>query len=686
MTQNLIDLKRDRAAIENVLRQNGVENPAARSFRCPLPKHDDEHPSAGLYQTSAGEWRLKCQGCGENLDIFGLYMRLHGVDFRVAATVLGATFSNGNGKPRTASTLKSAQPAIDWAKRSREYEAHVTSEQLDALADALGVSVHSLRALHVGHDSAMFTIPERDGAGSIIGIARRDIHGRKDFHEGGNRGLIIPDGVSDSGVLHVAEGASDAAAFLELGLPAIGRANNASGGHHLAAYWRAHPDVELLIVGDADDPGRMGSPKVARETATKLGRAVRWSIIADASDVRDYWLANRGLGDALAQQLDGDATIEHAAPEHVTPNAGTATETVESTEPKLRASSAASIQPRRVAWLWPGRIPLGMMCQLQGDPKGGKSLLTVDLAARISSGTPWPDAPDVPNAAGDVLLFSAEDPANCVIVPRLIAAAADLARVHIVEGVEQPQSGDVAHFNLAADVRRLEDYITSMSTPPKLVCLDPLSAYMGGTETHRDASVRSVLAPLTALAGRIGFALVTVTHMSKNGGTKSAYRGQGSIAFMASARMTWQVSTDTNDKTRRLLLHVGGNLGPDPGGLAFSIREESLAAVPAPHIAWETGRVDMDADDALAEEERRGRPPTLLEEASAWLRDKLARGPMKAADIIEAAAEEDITESTLRRAKKQAGVTSTPEHDGAHLSGHVWKLPETDHEHREYAE
>src|SRR5262249_172381 len=43
------------------------------------------------------------------------------------------------------------------------------------------------------------------------------------------------------------------------------------------------------------------------------------------------------------------------------------------------------------AWLWPGRLALGKLAMLDGDPGMGKSLLALDLCARLSTGRPLPD-------------------------------------------------------------------------------------------------------------------------------------------------------------------------------------------------------------------------------------------------------------------------------------------------------
>src|SRR5687768_5152770 len=47
-------------------------------------------------------------------------------------------------------------------------------------------------------------------------------------------------------------------------------------------------------------------------------------------------------------------------------------------------------------WLWPGRLPLGEVAVMGGPPGVGKSLVMLDLAARLSRGGPMPDGSPIP--------------------------------------------------------------------------------------------------------------------------------------------------------------------------------------------------------------------------------------------------------------------------------------------------
>lgn len=90
-----------------------------------------------------------------------------------------------------------------------------------------------------------------------------------------------------------------------------------------------------------------------------------------------------------------------------------------------RASSisAAEIEPKQIEWLWPGRIPANAITVLAGDPGLGKSLLTIELAARLTRGRLAPKP-------SSVVMLTAEDSLAHVVRPRLEAANADIERVH----------------------------------------------------------------------------------------------------------------------------------------------------------------------------------------------------------------------------------------------------------------
>ncbi|MBU0639064.1 MAG: AAA family ATPase, partial [Planctomycetes bacterium] len=252
----------------------------------------------------------------------------------------------------------------------------------------------------------------------------------------------------------------------------------------------------------------------------------------------------------------------------------------------------ADVQPELLRWLWPGCIALGKLTLLCGDPGLGKSFVTLDLAARVSSGTTWPDLPLLPNPAGSVVLLSAEDDLADTIRPRLDAAGADATRVVAIQAVRRilvtGQTQD-DYFDLTEDLPALEAAIQQVSDC-RLVIIDPLTAYLGKTDSHKNAEVRAVLARLFELAARHKVAVLAVTHLNKANTLPAIYRAMGSLAFVAAARAVWAVVRDEDDETgrRRLFVPVKNNLGADETGLAYALEPAGQTA----SVQWESDPVN----------------------------------------------------------------------------------------------
>jgi putative DNA primase/helicase len=67
-----------------------------------------------------------------------------------------------------------------------------------------------------------------------------------------------------------------------------------------------------------------------------------------------------------------------------------------------------------------------------------------------------------------------------------------------------------------------------------MIGVDPIGAYLGETDSHRDASMRGLLLPLAAMAERGSTAVVAIAHLNKtrkDTSPKALYRTTGSIAY-----------------------------------------------------------------------------------------------------------------------------------------------------------
>lgn len=227
--------------------------------------------------------------------------------------------------PANKKTSFKSTPPEDWHATALLFVAAITPALRSELTDSLGLPVSALDALPLlGWDGQAWTIPECDGSGRVIGLGRRFRGGRKGFHTGGKRGLILPAGWQRRpGPLSVVEGASDVLAMTHAGQCCVGRPSATGGAAHLAvllADWPA--ERRVIVTGENDQkrngswPGRAGAVEVASALAAKLGRQIGVAFPPDAAkDVRD-WLTSperaetpwAERGEQLRSHLESTAT------------------------------------------------------------------------------------------------------------------------------------------------------------------------------------------------------------------------------------------------------------------------------------------------------------------------------------------------------------------------------------------
>ena len=108
---------------------------------------------------------------------------------------------------------------------------------------------------------------------------------------------------------------------------------------------------------------------------------------------------------------------------------------------KLVMTTASQVKPEKITWLWKDKIPYKKLTLFVGNPGVGKTLVSLDVIAKASKGAAFPDTTET-YAPVESILFSLEDDANDTIVPRLMAAGADLDKIHIVQHVRQIGAGN----------------------------------------------------------------------------------------------------------------------------------------------------------------------------------------------------------------------------------------------------
>ncbi len=221
----------------------------------------------------------------------------------------------------------------------------------------------------------------------------------------------------------------------------------------------------------------------------------------------------------------------------------------------VRFTRASSVHAKPVQWLIPGRVPLGGVTMLAGDPKLGKSALTCLFGARVSRDS-------YGTGAGIVAFASAEDTLAHVIKPRLHAAGADL---DLVGTIEIQEDDGARGLQLPDDIAELDSFVAKSRA--RLLVVDPLNAFLAGSiDSWKDHGIRRALAPLAQLAEEHEIAVVVVVHLNKQTGGNPLYRPNGSIGYSGAARSCLAFGRDPDDPDgeqgrRRLLGQFGVNWG-----------------------------------------------------------------------------------------------------------------------------
>ncbi len=211
--------------------------------------------------------------------------------------------------------------------------------------------------------------------------------------------------------------------------------------------------------------------------------------------------------------------------------------------------SFASVKAEPVRWLWTGRIPLGTVTLCVGREKLGKSTLALELAAGLSRGDL--DG-DVAGTAADTLIVSYEDHAARTIKPRLLAASADVSRVHRL----LKRGGDL--ISLPGDVERIAEALRGSNV--RLLVVDPLSASLGSdVNAHRDQDIRRTVAPLVRLAEDYDLAVLAVAHWNKAVGGDALSRVLGSRGLTAAVRSVLAFGKPPDAPTAR---RIGSSFTP----------------------------------------------------------------------------------------------------------------------------
>ena len=315
---------------------------------------------------------------------------------------------------------------------------------------------------------------------------------------------------------------------------------------------------------------------------------------------------------------------------------------------QLKLISMDQVPIEEVQWLWYPYIPYGKLTIIHGDPGEGKTTLILRLAALLSQGESLP-CDDRPQEPVKIIYQTAEDGLGDTIKPRLLAGDADCAQIKVIDETE-------ASLTLLDE--RVEQAISE--TGARVMILDPVQAYVGtGVDMNRANEVRTVLAQLSRIAEKYKCAMILVGHLNKAQGTKSQYRGLGSIDFQAAARSVLIVGRVKEKPEGRVMAHEKSSLAPEGEPVAFELSADN-------GFRW-LGHYDISIDDLLSGVSREKKSDL----AEKLIRDCLSDGRYPQQALMDKAKRMDISKRIIDEVKKRLNVRSVK--DGNQW---FWQLPD----------
>ena len=324
-------------------------------------------------------------------------------------------------------------------------------------------------------------------------------------------------------------------------------------------------------------------------------------------------------------------------------------------EPKL--IHMEDVVSKEVEWLWYPYIPYGKITLIEGDPGEGKTTLVLKLAATLSRGLPLPCDDDKEYEPIHIIYQTAEDGIEDMIKPRLEKAGADCSMIRVIDETDK---------ELSMTDDRLEQAI--IETGARLIILDPIQAYIGATvDMHRANEIRPVLKHLGIIAEKHNCAIILIGHMNKASGSKSTYRGLGSIDIQATARSVLLVARLRDKPNIRIMAHDKSSLAPAGDAIGFEMTEDNGMVCIGPY--------DITIDELLSGNEGRGKKK--LDIAENFIKEYFGTNKViPSNEIMMEAAKRSIKRNTLLSAKKKMGITSDKEKAEDGTIYWTWVMPE----------
>lgn len=288
------------------------------------------------------------------------------------------------------------------------------------------------------------------------------------------------------------------------------------------------------------------------------------------------------------------------------------------------------IKAEQPKWIWYPYIPLGTIVLLVGDPGVGKTYIALWIASVLSNGGKFPFDYDNQNenfGPSNVIFQNGEDGVSYTLKQRLELLNADSKHIFMID-----ESDNMFKLD---DLALFEESLKRLN--PKLVIIDPIQRYIpDGKSMDKANDVRSALSPIRDLAEKYNCTIIIIMHRNKGSKSPSLYRALGSIDFVGTARSMLTVEEKNSIK---YIKHDKSSMGVIGNSIQYEINNNGLEII-----------------DVINPNELENNQDKKIEKAIAFLKSALKDGYMPSLELSYQAEEQEISKSTLKRAKKKLGI------------------------------
>jgi 5S rRNA maturation endonuclease (ribonuclease M5) len=275
--------------------------------KCPLPEHRDSSPSFTVFS----DMRASCFGCGANLNIFQLVMKLDNVDFKTAVAKVKAEVGDTSwedsrkkvesafkpvAEPKTYRTI----PLETWQKLEDNLSASKAAK--DFLEKERGISLETAQRLRVGFVQNLGALAGADGADiadkgwiafpsieneKVISVKYRSIARKKpggfSRQPGMATALWNTETIDPFEPIFVVEGEMDAMVLEQAGFKAV---SVPSAGAKLTPEMKDKLMQASLVIlaGDTDAAGTASMDKLWKELSERCFKLTWPESCKDAND------------------------------------------------------------------------------------------------------------------------------------------------------------------------------------------------------------------------------------------------------------------------------------------------------------------------------------------------------------------------------------------------------------------